>query len=502
MNDIQLANLLDMDAVKIDPTWALRIPANLALRRKVLPIACIDNCVHVACRDERDVQTLQAVERYVKHPVTPQAAEPESLERAIQRIFGGPLASRRAVGAPIRASSASLKTAVEPDADDIVALCDELMYAAVIRGASDLHIDPGPNDIRIRLRVDGVLEEYRRLPKAAQHALVSRLKVLCGMDIAERRAPQDGRFTLPAGDGQELDVRTASIPTRHGERLALRFLATKNQHLTLETLGMAADDLRTFESAIDKPHGLILLTGPTGSGKSTTLYAAIRRLIERESLNVLTIENPIEYEIDGVAQVEVDAADKVSFTKALRSVLRHDPDVLMIGEIRDGETADVAIKAALTGHLVFSTLHTNSAANAITRLIDMGVEPYLVGATMRLTVAQRLVRRICPHCRQERELTAEQARAMAASHAAGSLVYEPQGCLYCAGRGFVGRVGLFEMIAIDEDLSRIIAAGEPESEIVSAARQRKASRLVDDALAKLLEGRTTVHEALAAVTVW
>lgn len=502
MNDSQLAHLLDMDGVKIDPTWALRIPANLALRRKVLPISCIGGCVYVACRDERDLQALQAVERYVKHPVTAQVAEPESLERAIRRIFSGPLASRRSVAAPLRASNARLQAAVEPDAEDIVALCDELMYAAVIRGASDLHIDPGPNDIRVRLRVDGVLEDYRRLPKTTQHALTGRLKVLGGMDIAERRAPQDGRFTLPAGEDEEIDVRTAALPTRHGERLALRFLATKSRDLTLETLGMSSRDLQTFEAAIEKPHGLILLTGPTGSGKSTTLYAAIRRLIARKSLNVLTIENPIEYEIEGVAQVEVDTADKVSFTKALRSALRHDPDVLMIGEIRDGETADVAIKAALTGHLVFSTLHTNSAANAITRLIDMGVEPYLVGATVRLAVAQRLVRRICHQCRQERVLTAEQARALAAPDAVDGTVYEPHGCIYCAGRGFDGRLGLFEMISVDEDLSRIIATGAPESDIVSAVRERKTPRLVDDALQKLLEGRTTVHEALAAVTVW
>lgn len=493
---------LDMDRVKIDPAWALRVPANLALRRKVLPFSCIDNCVHVACVDESDAQALQAVERYVEMPIRAEVADAASLERAIARIFSGPLAAKRSVGAPIRASAASLKHVAEPDAEDVVALCDELMHAATIREASDLHIDPGPDNVRVRLRVDGILEQYRRLPKAVHNPLISRLKVLGGMDIAERRAPQDGRFALPVGEAQDVDVRVASIPTRHGERLTLRFLATKTGELTLQRLGMTDADLQRFETAIEKPHGLILLTGPTGSGKSTTLYAAIRRLIAQRTLNVLTIEDPIEYEIDGVAQIEVDAADKVNFSKALRSVLRHDPDVIMIGEIRDSETADVAIKSALTGHLVFSTLHTNSAANAITRLSDMGVEPYLVGATMRLAVAQRLVRRMCANCREPRELTPAEARALGDRHAAGQTVYEPRGCKYCAGRGFAGRLGLFEMIPVDEELSRSIAADVREADITEASRERKIPRLVDDALAKLFAGQTTVREALAAVTVW
>lgn len=497
MND-----LLDMNAVKIDPAWALRIPANLALRRKLLPFSCIGDRVHVACLDDRDLPALQAVERYVQLPVSPQLAEPDSLDRAIQRIFGGPLASRRSVGAPVRASSVSLKTATEPDAEDVVAVCDELMHAALIREASDMHIDPSPENIRVRLRVDGELEEYRRLPKAVHNAIISRFKVLSGMDIAERRAPQDGRFAASSARDEDIDVRTATIPTRHGERMTLRFLATKTGELTLERLGMSHDELKQFEAAIEKPHGLILLTGPTGSGKSTTLYAAVRRLISKRALNVLTVEDPIEYEMDGVAQVEVDSADKVSFSKALRSLLRHDPDVLMIGEIRDSETADVAIKAALTGHLVFSTLHTNSAANALTRLVDMGVQPYLVGATMRLAVAQRLVRSICQHCRQPRELMEAEAVTLGAAHVAGATVYEPEGCMYCAGRGFVGRLGLFEMIPVDEDLGRAVAAGASEAEVARTAREKQIPRLVDDALTKLLDGKTTVKEAVAAVTVW
>lgn len=502
MIDSNETTCLDMSHVKIDPSWALLIPANLAVRRKVLPFSCIEGRVQVACADSNDLQALQAVERYVEFPIDPLIADIDSLESAVQRIFSGPLANRRAVGAPVRASNASLKGVDEPDDEDIVSLCDELMHAAVIREASDMHLDPGPDQVRVRLRVDGVIEDYRRLPRVVHQGLTSRLKVLSGMDIAERRAPQDGRFTLNAAADRDIDVRAASLPTRHGERMTLRFLATKTGELTLERLGMSTTDLQHFETAIHKPHGLVLLTGPTGSGKSTTLYAGIRRLIAGRPLNVVTIEDPIEYEIDGVAQVEVDTADKVSFGKALRSILRHDPDVIMIGEIRDAETADIAIKAALTGHLVFSTLHTNSAANAITRLADMGVEPYLVGATTRLTVAQRLVRSICSKCKQPTELTADQARALDAPEAEGQTIYEPKGCIYCAGRGFVGRLGMFEMVPVDEQLSDAISSGASEADIIRMARENKIPRLVDDAMAKLLEGKTTVNEALAAVTVW
>ena len=244
-------------------------------------------------------------------------------------------------------------------------------------------------------------------------------------------SPQDGGFTHRFGQSdQSIDVRLASLPTKYGERMTVRLLALQTESLTLERLGMSERDLVCFSEAIEKPHGLILLTGPTGSGKTTTLYAALRRLIGGRELNVITIEDPIEYGISGVAQVEVDTADKVTFGKALRSVLRHDPDVVMIGEIRDAETADVAIKAALTGHLVFSTLHTNSAPSVVTRLVDMGVERYLIAATLRLAVAQRLVRRLCARCRRERELLPSEAAALGNPAAAGAAVYEPAGCLY------------------------------------------------------------------------
>lgn len=495
---------IDLDKVQIDPACAMKVPASLAMRRQVLPLVAIDDHVHVACLDTTDKTTLQAVERAVGLPVSPHPAEPESLRRALKRLFGDGAAAGRSASPTPGTRPADPRKAAEADSEDAVVLCDELLQAAIVRQASDIHIDPSKEHVRVRFRVDGALEDYRQLPGVAQSGVTSRLKVLSGMDIAEKRAPQDGRFTHEAGVmGQSVDIRAATLPTKYGERMTLRLLALQTESLTLEKLGMNQQDLDCFSQAIEKPHGLVLLTGPTGSGKSTTLYAAIRRLIGGRDLNVVTIEDPIEYDIDGVAQVEIDSvAEKVSFAKGLRSVLRHDPDVVMIGEIRDAETADIAIKAALTGHLVLSTLHTNSAPSAITRLIDMGVARYLVAATVRLTVAQRLVRRACDHCRKPRPLTEEEAALLGDPASAGETVYEPQGCLYCANKGFVGRIGLFEMLPMDETLSRWIAEDVDEPGIVEYLQQRKVPRLIDDAVAKLKKGDTTIESALRAVTVW
>jgi type IV pilus assembly protein PilB len=323
------------------------------------------------------------------------------------------------------------------------------------------------------------------------------------MDIAEKRAPQDGRFTHRLGAaGQKVDIRVATLPTKYGERMTLRLLALQTDSLTVERLGMSPRDLVFFEQAIAKPHGMILLTGPTGSGKTTTLYAALRRLMQCRNGNVVTIEDPIEYDIPGVAQVEVDSADKVSFDRALRSVLRHDPDIVMIGEIRDRETANVAIKASLTGHLVFSTLHTNSAASVVTRLHDMGVERFLIAATLRLAVAQRLVRRLCRRCRKPRVLEEAEAAALQCPEAAGRTVYEPGGCLYCANRGYSGRLAIFELMPSGESLSREIAEGCDEATILQRMRQAKIPTLLEDGAEKVFAGEATLRDVLATVTVW
>ena len=386
--------------------------------------------------------------------------------------------------------------------EDIVALCDEVMEIAFERNASDIHIDPEENIVLIQLRVDGVLETLRKLPKAVHNAIISRYKVLAHMDIAERRMAQDGRFFQCLGPQQRrIHLRAATLPTTHGERITLRLLAVETEQLTLNKLGMSELATRTFAQYTAQKQGMILLSGPTGAGKSTTLYAALRHRMANHPGRFITVEDPVEYDIVGVAQIEVDSADKVSFDTVLRNILRSDPDVIMIGEIRDATSADVAIKAALTGHLVFSSIHTNSASGVITRLIDMGLEPFQVAATVRLCIAQRLARKLCPECRKPRRLTAAEAGAVGRPDAANATVYEPKGCPKCNGRGYKGRVGLFELLPIDEDLARKIVETGNEGDISRLAREKKIPGLRDDAAAKLLGGMTSFDEIIA-VSAW
>lgn len=481
--------LVNAETLRVDPNWALRVPANLALRRSMLAFATADKKVMVACANPADRAGLDAIERYVGMPVQPVAAEPESLKRTLQRVYPAPNAPAIRPGAAPRG----------PEADeDAIGLADEILRFAVLRQASDIHIEPRRDLVRIRLRVDGQLEELRRLPAARQTGLISRLKVLAGLDIAEKRAAQDGAFTWTSGTGPErrsVDIRVATVPLKHGERMTLRLLNLQTGGLTLQKLGMSASDMKVFARSIEAPHGLILMNGPTGSGKTTTLYAAIREM-DREALNIVTVEDPIEFEMEDISQVAIDSAEKITFAKALRSVLRHDPDVVMVGEIRDLETADVAIKAGLTGHLVFSTLHTNSAPGAVTRLIDMGVPAYLVAATLRLSAAQRLVRKLCEHCKRPRELTAAEAVALGRRDCVGEAVFDAVGCAYCGNRGYAGRTGVYEIMTPDEELGEMIVAGAAEAKIREIARFKGMRSLREDGADKVLAGITTVAEVI------
>ncbi len=511
------STLLQVDDVRVDPMIALRIAANVAQRRDVLPFISWQGKVHVACADIRDSATLASIQRLFDEPLQPVKAELVSLRRAIQRIYGAikpenantpilarPAGAGTATPTSARAGSrnASPAPAAATEAFDATATGDEVLYSAVMRQASDVHLDPGPDGLRLRFRVDGQLEDIARYPVAAISSLTNRIKVISGMDISEKRAPQDGGFKHVYGENRSIDIRAATLPTKWGERITLRLLGLQTGSLTLERLGMAPAHLLIFEAALSNPHGMILLTGPTGSGKSTTLYAAIRRLLDLEALNIITVEDPVEYDIPGVAQVGVDSSDKTSFSGALRSILRHDPDVVMIGEIRDGETAGIAVKASLTGHLVFSSLHTNTAAGSVTRLSDMGVEDYLIASTLRLTIAQRLVRRLCARCREAVTLTAAEARALNRPDIVGQPGFTKKGCLYCGGRGYVGRVALFEFLALDESWSEIISSGAQEMALISEMKRRGQPLLIDDALAKIASGTTTMDEVRAAVATW
>lgn len=484
---LELPQSVDLDRdVKIDPAWALKVPAATAMRRLALPLCALEGVVVVACVDPSDAQTRETIERACGLPVRTVRATQEQLRRHLLRVYGDVRSGgtgRGAVGA----------------SDDAVALTDNLIRAAVLRQASDIHIDPERSGLRVRMRVDGALEEFMRLPMAIQPALSSRIKVMGGLDIAERRAPQDGAFIwqAPGSGGQApFDVRLATLPTRFGEKITLRLLEAGQERLDVTHLGLSEQNLGRLRQILDKPNGLVLMTGPTGSGKTTTLYAAIRHLLTKSNLNILTVEDPVEYEIAGVSQVEVEASDKVNFSKALRSLLRHDPDVVMIGEIRDGESLGTAIKAALTGHLVLSTLHTNDAVSAVARLMDMGCEPHLIAATLRLSAAQRLVRKLCPVCREAHELDEAAAAALSRPELVGQSAFRPRGCLACAGRGFNGRTGIFEFLVPDDTMTAMIARGAPVVELEAKLRGDGVLSLRDDAIGNLLSGATTLEEVL------
>ncbi|MEM9108748.1 MAG: ATPase, T2SS/T4P/T4SS family [Planctomycetota bacterium] len=492
---------LDIERVKVDPQVAMRFPAARARRWQVLPFAANEDCVMVAAADAILDRAGPALDRCYRREVEVHVVEPEALSRVIERVYAG----AEALGASADYSSSvdigsSIDTvSIDINEPDAVTLYDHLFASAIMYGASDIHIDSFEEAVRLRVRVDGQIEPLRELSPESGAALISRIKVMAGLNIAERRAPQDGRLRHETANGVKVDVRVATLPTKHGERLTLRLLAQDSGNITLASLGMSEDQLKQFGQAIRQPYGLILITGPTGSGKSTTLYAAIRQLLREADLNVITIEDPIEYQIPEATQVEVDPAEKVTFPKALRSTLRHDPDVVMVGEIRDNATADIAVKAALTGHLVFSTLHTNDAAGAITRLTDMGVPPFLVAATVRMVVAQRLVRQLCSSCSQDQPCDPAHAAALGRPSLAEQTIKSPAGCLYCGDRGYTGRMALFEMIKCDKELSKLIVNDATEAEIKEHLDTLGLSTLADDAAAKLLDGRTSMAEVLRNV---
>jgi general secretion pathway protein E len=365
-------------------------------------------------------------------------------------------------------------------ADDapIIRMLNALLTQAAKDGASDIHIEPYERSSAVRFRVDGTLREVVQPNKALHAALISRLKIMAELDIAEKRLPQDGRISLRIG-GRAIDVRVSTLPGVHGERAVLRLLDKGEAKFSLASLGMQGDTLARFSQRIAQPHGIVLVTGPTGSGKTTTLYAALGQ-VDTSTTNVLTVEDPVEYELAGIGQTQVNAKIDLTFAKALRAILRQDPDVIMIGEIRDHETAQIAVQASLTGHLVLATLHTNDAPSAVTRLTDMGIEPFLLSSSLLGVLAQRLVRKLCPHCRRQGE----------------DGLWHPVGCDHCGHSGYKGRTGVYELMTVDERVQALIHARAPESELIAAARGAGLRSMREDGERLVAAGITSMEELL------
>lgn len=480
----ELRQLPFVNPIGMTPPAALmkRVPQALARRKLIMPLEESEDGVLVATADPDDRPTLDSLQRLLAQPVRLAVAEPEALNVAISRNLAAHTPASEAV-APANVTDT-----------DLVELLNDIVKEAYLRRASDIHMMQEEHGLRVRLRVDGKLQDYHTDADASvANGLISRIKVLSNLDIAEQREPQDGgmSYYLAPPIDTEFNLRVATAPTRLGERVTMRLLGQEAETLTLTRIGMSDDDLAEFRKAIRKPFGMILLTGPTGSGKSTTLFAALQE-IKSPELNIMTVEDPIEYVMDGISQIQT--GHKISFAGALRSLLRHDPDVLMVGEIRDEETADVALKAAMTGHLVFSTLHTNTAAASVTRLADIGCEPYLIGATMNAVIAQRLVRRLCPHCRRSKIATAEE-RELLDQGDKQTTIYEPVGCAACQGRGYRGRMGLFETLWFDENLSKLVSKGGSEEELEAQALAcGRLKPMWRDGALKVLAGETSLAE--------
>lgn len=375
----------------------------------------------------------------------------------------------------------------------IVRLINAILTEAVKNGASDIHIETFEKDLVVRFRLDGVLREVVKPKRALAPLLVSRIKVLARLDIAEKRVPQDGRISLRVG-GKEVDIRVSTMPSANGERIVLRLLDKQAGRLQLERIGMSERDFRLIHKMIYRPHGIILVTGPTGSGKTTTLYAALSEINDK-SRNILTVEDPIEYNLPGIGQTQVNTKAEMTFARGLRAILRQDPDVVMIGEIRDLETAEIAVQASLTGHLVMSTLHTNSAIGAVTRLLDMGVEPFLISSSMVAVVAQRLVRTLCPICKEGITADVDTCRFLQVDAATAPLIYRPRGCPECNNLGYRGRMGIYEVVEVDDSLRQLIHQQAGEQDLEANARARGPG-IKDDGIAKVLAGLTSVEEVI------
>jgi general secretion pathway protein E len=461
-----------------------------------------DNGILLRPQSDRDAEAwisestppaaLNEVMRVFPGRVTPIVVEPGALREAIAQTYSAGEGSAQQIVGDIEGEFDITRMLAEvPDVEDlleteddapIIRMINALLTQAARDGASDIHIEPFETYSLVRFRVDGTLRDIVRPKRALHAALVSRIKIMAQLDIAEKRLPQDGRITLRVG-GKAVDVRVSTLPTGHGERVVLRLLEKDLTRLNLETLGMSEATRRNFDTLIHQPHGIILVTGPTGSGKTTTLYAAIRRL-DHTTTNIMTVEDPIEYDLEGIGQTQVNPKIEMTFARALRSILRQDPDVVMVGEIRDLETAQIAVQASLTGHLVLATLHTNDAASAVTRLIDMGIEPFLLSSSLLGVLGQRLVRKLCPDCKKP---------------APGGNGFAPAGCPKCSHTGYVGRTGIYELLQVSEEMRLLIHNGANDTDIRRVAERNGMSTMRADGLRWAVAGITS-HEEVVRVT--
>jgi len=504
---------VDLKKITIEDNVANLIPADVAEKYKLIPVGEENGKIKVAMSDPANITALKDVKQITGKEIIPLIASESSITEAIDKYYKKPekksvflfkqktmdldldkeIKEIDVVEAPSSIEEEEIAEEKKAGEAPIIRLANKIIQGAVERGASDIHLEPYEKVFRIRYRIDGILYTIMEPPKNIYPALSSRFKIMSKLNIAEKRLPQDGRIKLKV-NGKDIDFRVSTAPTVFGEKVVLRILdRTSVMGLDLKDLGLEEDDIRKVKKAIEAPYGIILVTGPTGSGKTTTLYTALNK-INREGVNILTVEDPIEYNIEGINQVQVKEEIGLTFPHVLRSFLRQDPDIIMVGEIRDEETAEIATRAALTGHLVLSTLHTNDAISTIARLRDMKIEPYLIANTLILACAQRLVRKICPFCKKEAEVPPKTLRKLGLDEK--TKVYRGEGCSYCNNIGYKGRIALFEVIPITRVIREMILEGKNLEEMRKEAIKEGNSTLREDGIKKVKKGITTVEEVL------
>jgi general secretion pathway protein E len=493
------------DAVPKEQLFSGQLAARFLEANRALPIRHDERTVWLAMADPTDNATMRAVAIATRRRVVPVVMAYDELERAIAKSVQAEAPSldeigRAAAGGDLLDQMPDDKESLEHQAEaaPVIRFVNQMLSDAVRMSASDIHVEPTRERLRVRFRVHGRLREIGAPPARLAAAVISRIKIMARLDIAERRLPQDGRARVVV-DQRRFDLRVATAPSVHGESVVIRLLETDKDAPSFVELGMPAAIEAAIRRQLAAPHGMFLVTGPTGSGKTTTLYTSLRQL-DAVTDKIISIEDPVEYQVEGVTQIQVRPEIDLGFARILRSVVRHDPDVIMVGETRDGETADIAVNAALTGHLLLSTLHTNSAAGAVGRLLDMGVEPFLLASVLRGVLGQRLVAELCPNCRRPHPPTEEEAAVLTRFGTADTAItlFAADGCEQCNGTGIVGRVGIFEMLEVDEEIRRLIRERAPSQALQAHAMSRGMTTMFQDGVAKAMAGVTTLDEVLRA----
>jgi len=491
------AELINLHQVKISRLALQAVPYAMAKRFKLLPISMEGEQLTVAMVDVYNVVAIDALEKATHKIINAVAATENELVEALELNYARETPISDVVDQIMNAKGIT-EAELESDESPVVRLVDQIIGLGIRNHVTDIHIEPGVKNMRIRMRLDGVMHEEVLMPSQIQLALIARIKIMAKMDVTEKRMPQDGRIQYALA-GKKVDLRVSSLPTQHGESIVMRLLDSSGEKPKLEDLGFSEASGALFKKAISAPHGIILVTGPTGSGKSTTLYAAMGE-IDTVHRSVFTLEDPIEYDMAGVRQTQINDEVGMSFGSGLRSLLRQDPDVILVGEIRDSETASLAVRAALTGHVVLSTLHTNNAAGAIPRLIDMGIEPFMLHAGLVAVVAQRLVRKLCPSCKQDIENAADVLQSLAIQAPTSPVrLWKAVGCEHCNQTGYQGRQGIYEVILIDERFHDAVVGRFDARNIYDLAKENGTQTMFEDGIAKALQGITTIEEVMRVV---